>query len=143
MPIKYPQLFTGLLKPWRGVLLYGPPGNGKTMLAKAVATESNTTFFNISASSIISKYRGDSEKLVRVLFHVAKFNSPSTIFFDEIDAIMSHRGGGGGSVGGTSSSTYGGDGNGGTEHEGSRRMKTEILVQMDGITSERYQRIAN
>ena len=126
MPVKYPQFFHGLLRPWRGILLYGPPGTGKTMLAKAVATECGTTFFNISASSVVSKWRGDSEKLVRVLFELARHHAPSTVFMDELDAVMSARDGGG----------SGGSSSGGGDHESSRRLKTELLVQMDGLNRD-------
>ncbi|PSN33696.1 Spastin [Blattella germanica] len=102
LPSLRPELFTGLRTPSRGLLLFGPPGNGKTLLARAVATECSATFFSISAASLTSKF-------------------PSIIFIDEVDSLLSERREG--------------------EHEASRRLKTEFLVEFDGLPSNPEERV--
>ena len=92
LPLKHPELFRHLgIEPPKGVLLYGPPGCGKTLLAKAVANESNAHFISISGPEIMSKYYGESEKRLREIFEEAEKNAPSIIFIDEIDSIAPNR----------------------------------------------------
>src|ERR671923_531163 len=120
-PMRYPNLYKelGHLIP-KGILLHGPSGTGKTMLAKAVATESEANFISVKGPELISKWVGESERGVREVFRRARQASPCVIFFDEIDAIAPTRGGmegGGGAASGTSD-----------------RIVSQILTEMDGIS---------
>ena len=115
-PLLRPDIFRGCRSPGRGLLLFGPPGTGKTMIGKAIAGEAKATFFYISASSLTSKWIGEGEKLVRALFGVACCRQPAVIFVDEIDSLLSQRKSDG-------------------EHESSRRLKTQFLIEMEGFDS--------
>ncbi|XP_044468136.1 spastin-like isoform X2 [Mangifera indica] len=117
-PLQRPDLFKGgLLKPCRGILLFGPPGTGKTMLAKAIANKAGTSFINVSMSTITSKWFGEDEKNVRALFTLAAKVSPTIIFVDEVDSMLGQR------------TTVG-------EHESMRMIKNEFMIHWDGLLTK-------
>jgi vacuolar protein-sorting-associated protein 4 len=121
-PMKHPELFKGKSRqPWKGILFYGPSGCGKTLIARAVASEVHATFFNVSAANIVSKWLGESEKLVMTLFEMARKNQPSIIFMDELDSVGVSR----------------------TGHDvgGERRLKTQLLTELQGLVSQPDERV--
>ena len=114
-PIKTPEVFTRLgIKPPKGILLYGPPGCGKTLLARAVATESEANFISIKGPEVFSKWVGESEKAIREVFRKARMAAPAVIFFDEMDSLTPQRGGG-------------------SDSGVSERVISQLLTEMDGI----------
>ncbi|KAJ0043946.1 hypothetical protein Pint_17577 [Pistacia integerrima] len=123
LPLRRPDLFKGgLLKPCRGILLFGPPGTGKTMLAKAIANEAGASFINVSMSTITSKWFGEDEKNVRALFTLAAKVSPTIIFVDEVDSMLGQR------------TRIG-------EHEAMRKIKNEFMTHWDGLLTKAGERI--
>nr|XP_027080392.1 nuclear valosin-containing protein-like [Coffea arabica] len=123
LPLRRPDLFKGgILKPCRGILLFGPPGTGKTMLAKAIAREAGASFINASMSTITSKWFGEDEKNVRALFTLAAKVSPTIIFVDEVDSMLGQRSRAG-------------------EHEAMRKIKNEFMTHWDGLMTKSGERI--
>ncbi|GJM95487.1 hypothetical protein PR202_ga12227 [Eleusine coracana subsp. coracana] len=124
VPLQRPELFCKgqLRKPLKGILLFGPPGTGKTMLAKAVATEAGANFINVSMSTITSKWLGEGEKYVKAIFSLASKLSPAVIFIDEVDSLLGKRESSG-------------------EHEAMRKMKNEFMINWDGLRTKEQERV--
>jgi transitional endoplasmic reticulum ATPase len=117
-PLKNPEVFSRLgIRPPKGIFLFGPPGCGKTMLARAVATESEANFITIKGPEVFSKWVGESEKAIREVFRKARMASPAVIFFDEFDSLVPRRGMGFADSGVT------------------ERVISQLLTEMDGITT--------
>ncbi|HVP26817.1 MAG TPA: CDC48 family AAA ATPase [Candidatus Bathyarchaeia archaeon] len=117
-PIKTPEIFTRLgIKPPKGILIYGPPGCGKTLLARAVATESEANFITIKGPEVFSKWVGESEKAIREVFRKARMAAPAVIFFDEMDSLVPRRGAGFSDSG------------------VSERVISQLLTEMDGVVT--------
>jgi len=117
-PIRNPEIFNRLgIKPPKGILLYGPPGCGKTLMARAVATESETNFITIKGPEVFSKWVGESEKAIREVFRKARMAAPAVIFFDEMDSLVPRRGAGFSDSG------------------VSERVISQLLTEMDGIVT--------
>lgn len=121
MPLRRPDLFTGVRSPPRGVLLFGPPGTGKTLIARSIASQAKAKFFSINPSSLTSKWVGEAEKLVKTLFAVAAAHQPAIIFIDEVDSLLSKRSG--------------------NENESTLRLKNEFLIHLDGAASNEEVRL--
>ena len=110
LPLLMPDFFRGVRRPCKGVLLYGPPGTGKALLAKALATQQKATFFNLSPTTFTPKWKKESDKLVRILFEMARFYAPSIVFIHEVDALCQKR-----------------------DDEDSLKVLGEMLVKMDEV----------
>ncbi|KAI3864546.1 hypothetical protein MKX03_017003 [Papaver bracteatum] len=124
LPLQRPELFSKgqLTKPCKGILLFGPPGTGKTMLAKAFAFEAGANFINISMSSIASKWFGEGEKYVKAAFSLASKIAPSVLFVDEVDSMLGRRENPG-------------------EHQAMRKMKNEFMLNWDGLRTKDKERV--